>query len=538
MSIAVRSLPVPDLCQVKRALLSVFDKTNLFTLVEVLGRHNVELLSTGGTFHTLKEMGYGVTHLSDITQCPEMMDGRIKTLHPAVHGGLLAIRNNDDHQKEMNEHGIEGIDLLVSNFYPFEDICHTGAEEAEIIENIDIGGPAMVRASAKNYPYVCIVTSINQYREIIDEINTYAGKTRLSTRKKLAQSAFSYTASYDAAVSNWMAKKLDIITPDYHTVGGRLIQIPRYGENPHQCAALYDSGEKRPGVVQSEQIQGKKLSFNNINDTDAAFELVSEFDPNKGPVVAIIKHANPCGVARHPTLKGAYQQALSCDPISAFGGVISMNTTLDGSTAQAILGILTEVIIAPDADNEALNLLKKKKNIRLLLTHGLANPMKMGFNIRSVAGGYLIQNRDTGHLKINELNVVTKRGPTDSEIADMLFAFVVAKHVQSNAIVYVKDGTTVGIGAGQMSRLDSARIATLKAKEAAKIAGWNKVKTIGSVVASDAFFPFSDALLLMVEAGITAVIQPGGSVRDDEIIEAADSAGLAMVFTGIRHFRH
>ena len=538
MAIASRAIAAPDKVQIKRALLSVFDKTGLLELAKVLADHGVELLSTGGTSKALKEAGYAVKDVSDVTGFPEIMDGRVKTLHPAVHGGLLAIRDAQDHVASMAEHGIGAIDLLVVNLYPFEQVMKSGASDDEIVENIDIGGPAMLRAAAKNHAYVSVLTSPDDYSGFIETLETNKGSSTYDNRKRLAQATFARTAVYDSAISNWMANAFAVETPANRSIGGSLIQTMRYGENPHQQASLYATPEVRAGVAHAEQIQGKQLSYNNINDTDAAFELASEFDPAKEAAVAIIKHANPCGVATASTLADAYRSAFSCDPVSAFGGIIAMNRTLDVDAAQAMVEIFTEVIIAPDASDEAKAVLATKKNLRLLLTHQMADPRSPGLTIKTVAGGLLVQERDAGNIDDIELKVVTKRQPSESELADMKFAFRVAKHVKSNAIIYVKDGATVGIGAGQMSRVDSSRIAARKAEDAATTAGWEQPKTIGSVVASDAFFPFADGLLSAAEAGATAVIQPGGSMRDDEVIAAADEAGLAMVFTGRRHFRH
>ncbi len=538
MAISSRSIAAPDLVPVKRALLSVFDKTGLIALAKTLTGHGVELLSTGGSAKALKEAGLDVKDVSEVTGFPEIMDGRVKTLHPAVHGGLLAIRDADDHVAAMEEHGIGNIDLLVVNLYPFEEVRRSGADAATIVENIDIGGPAMLRAAAKNHAYVSVLTSPDDYEAFLTELNANDGASTYSTRKKLAQATFARTAAYDSGIANWMADEYDVERPANRTFGGSLIATMRYGENPHQQAALFSTGETRPGVTTAEQIQGKQLSYNNINDTDAAFELASEFDTDDTSAVAIIKHANPCGVATGASLLEAYEAALSCDPVSAFGGIIAMNQPLNGEAARKMVEIFTEVIIAPGADDEAREVLAAKKNLRLLVTNSMADASAPGTTFRTVAGGMLVQGRDTGRVMADDLKIVTKRKPNDTELADMLFAFRVAKHVKSNAIIYVKDGATVGIGAGQMSRVDSSRIAARKAEDAAAAAGWDKPKTIGSVVASDAFFPFADGLLSAAEAGATAVIQPGGSMRDDEVIAAADEAGLAMAFTSMRHFRH
>ncbi len=526
-----------DVQRVRRALISVSDKTGLIEFARALHDAGVELVSTGGTAKAIKDAALPVKDVADLTGFPEMMDGRVKTLHPTVHGGLLAIRDDAEHAAAMKEHGIGGIDLLVVNLYPFEATVAKGAAYDECVENIDIGGPAMIRAAAKNHAYVAVVVDAADYAAVLDEVKTKQG-TSLALRTKLAQKAYARTAAYDAAISNWMADALGETAPDYRTFGGSLKQTLRYGENPHQVASFYVTGEKRPGVSNAEQLQGKELSYNNINDTDAAFELVAEFDPKIAPAIAIIKHANPCGVATGETLADAYRKALACDPVSAFGGIIAANRPLDGETAEEIARIFTEVIIAPDADEDARRIIGAKKNLRLLITHGLPDAGAPGLYYKSVAGGMLVQSRDNGRVDALDLKVVTKRAPSEQEMADLKFAFRVCKHVKSNAIIYVRNGATVGIGAGQMSRVDSARIAARKAQDAAEAAGEKTPATIGSVVASDAFFPFADGLLSAAEAGATAVIQPGGSVRDDEVIAAADEKGLAMVMTGMRHFRH
>ena len=527
-----------NIVPVKRALLSVSDKTGLTDLAQKLHNHGVELLSTGGTAKAIRDAGLPVKDVSEITDFPEMMDGRVKTLHPMVHGGLLALRDNPDHVAAMEEHGIGGIDLLVVNLYPFEATVAAGADYDTCIENIDIGGPAMIRAAAKNHGFVTVVVDVEDYEGIIWELDNHNGGTCPKFRKKLAQIAYARTAAYDAAVSTWMADAIDRPNPRRRAIAGTLAQTLRYGENPHQSAAFYVDGSDRPGVATAEQHQGKELSYNNINDTDAAFELVAEFDPADGPACAIIKHANPCGVARGATMIEAYKAAFNTDNVSPFGGIIALNQTLDGATAEEITKIFTEVVIAPDVTDEAKSIFAKKKNLRLLTTGGLPDVTEGGRTWRKVTGGYLVQDRDNGHLTLEDLKVVTKRAPSDAELADLMFAWRVAKHVKSNAIVYVKDGATVGIGAGQMSRVDSTRIAARKAQDMAEVLGLSEVPTKGSVVASDAFFPFADGLITAAEAGATAVIQPGGSMRDAEVIAAADEAGLAMVFTGMRHFRH
>lgn len=528
---------MPDFAPVKRALLSVSDKTGLVELGKALAGHGVELLSTGGTAKALREAGLDVKDVAEVTGFPEMMDGRVKTLHPVVHGGLLALRDNDDHVAAMHEHNIGGIDLVVVNLYPFEATVAKGAEYAEVIENIDIGGPAMIRSAAKNHGFVNVVVDTEDYGAVIDELEANGGQTSYALRQRLAQTAYARTAAYDTAVSTWMAAQVDA-TPRRRTFGGTLAQSLRYGENPHQQAAFYTDGTNRPGVATAQQHQGKELSYNNINDTDAAFELVSEFAPAGGPACAIIKHANPCGVATGSTMVEAYTRAFDCDRTSAFGGIIALNQTLDGETAEAISGIFTEVVIAPGADADAVAVFAKKKNLRLLTTDGLANADAAQLAVRQVSGGFLVQDKDVGRITRDDLKVVTKRAPSDQELSDLLFAWTVAKHVKSNAIIYVKDGATVGVGAGQMSRVDSTRIAARKAQDMAEAMGLPAPLTQGSVVASDAFFPFADGLITAAEAGATALIQPGGSMRDDEVIAAADEAGLAMVFTGMRHFRH
>ncbi|MFD0859339.1 bifunctional phosphoribosylaminoimidazolecarboxamide formyltransferase/IMP cyclohydrolase [Roseovarius aquimarinus] len=527
-----------DIAHIRRALLSVSDKTGLIDLGQALAAHGVELLSTGGSAKALRDAGLEVRDVADVTGFPEMMDGRVKTLHPAVHGGLLALRDNAEHARAMEEHGIGAIDLLVVNLYPFESTVAGGADYETCIENIDIGGPAMIRAAAKNHGFVSVVVDTEDYAPLLEQMKANHGGTTLAFRKKLAMTAYARTAAYDSAVSTWMAAQQGNAAPRRRSVSGRLAQVLRYGENPHQSASFYRDGSARPGVATARQLQGKELSYNNINDTDAAFELASEFAPEDGPACAIIKHANPCGVARAATLKEAYTRAFDCDRTSAFGGIIALNQPLDGATAEEIAQIFTEVVIAPGADEDARRIFEAKKNLRLLITDGMADPREAAQTIRQVSGGYLIQDKDSGHIGPDDLKVVTRRKPTDAELADMLFAWKVAKHVKSNAIVYVKDGATVGVGAGQMSRVDSCRIAVRKAEDMAEALSLSAPLTQGSVVASDAFFPFADGLLTAAEAGATAVIHPGGSMRDDEVIAAADEAGLAMVLTGMRHFRH
>ncbi len=526
-----------DLHPARRALISVSDKTGLEDLGAALAARGVELISTGGSAAALRAAGLGVRDVAQVTGYPEMMDGRVKTLHPAVHGGLLALRDDLGHLASMDEHGIGGIDILVVNLYPFEATVAAGADYATAIENIDIGGPAMIRAAAKNHRFVAVVTDVQDYAPLLEQLDAGGGATTYAYRQALALTAFARTAAYDAAVSNWMAGAMGAATPRRRAMAGRLAQGLRYGENPHQSAAFYVDGSARPGVATAEQVQGKALSYNNINDTDAAYELVAEFDPAV-PACAIIKHANPCGVATAATMAEAYARAYDCDRTSAFGGIVALNQPLDAATARAISEIFTEVVIAPGADDEARAVFAAKKNLRLLLTEALPDPRAPELTHRQVAGGFLVQDRDARVAGADDLSVVTKRQPSAREITDMLFAAKVAKHVKSNAIVYAKDGATVGVGAGQMSRVDSTRIAARKARDMVETLGLSAPPTQGSVVASDAFFPFADGVLTAAEAGATALIQPGGSMRDDEVIAAAEGAGLAMVFTGLRHFRH
>jgi phosphoribosylaminoimidazolecarboxamide formyltransferase/IMP cyclohydrolase len=524
--------------RIARALLSVSDKTGLIDFAKGLVEHGIGLVSTGGTRKSLADAGLDVSDVSDLTGFPEMMDGRVKTLHPAVHGGLLAIRSNDEHRAAMDAHGIGPIDLLVVNLYPFEATLARGGDFEDLIENIDIGGPAMIRAAAKNHEDVTVIVDVADYDELLAELAENDGATTLPFRRRLAAKAYARTAVYDAAISNWFNAELDVEAPAFRAIGGTLAEALRYGENPHQSAAFYATPSKRPGVATARQLQGKALSYNNLNDTDAAFECVAEFDAALSAAVVIVKHANPCGVAQAPTLAEAYDRALRCDPVSAFGGIIAVNRTLDADTARRIVEIFTEVIVAPDATPEAAAIIATKKNLRLLVTGALPDPRAPGLTAKTLAGGLLVQSRDNAVVDDMTLKVVTKRAPTDQEMADLRFAFRVAKHVKSNAIVYAKNGASVGIGAGQMSRVDSARIAASKAQDAARLAGSTETLTKGSVIASDAFFPFADGLEAAIAAGATAVIQPGGSQRDAEVIAAADAAGLAMVFTGTRHFRH
>jgi phosphoribosylaminoimidazolecarboxamide formyltransferase/IMP cyclohydrolase len=527
-----------DVVPVRRALISLSDKSGLEELAAGLARHGIEIVSTGGTAGKLRELGADVRDISDLTGFPEMMDGRVKTLHPKVHGGLLGVRDNPEHAAAMDEHGIAPIDLVVVNLYPFLNTVMSGADRDSIIENIDIGGPSMVRSAAKNHAHVAILTDPADYARLLDQLDANGGTT-LDFRKRLAAKAYALTAAYDSTISQWFAFADQAERwPESWTRASTLKMPLRYGENPHQQAALYlPVGPSARGVAQAEQVQGKELSYNNLNDANAALELAAEFR-DAPPTVVIVKHANPCGVATRESLLDAWTQALACDSVSAFGGIVATNRMLDAATAQAITDIFTEVVVAPDADEEAKAIFARKKNLRLLLTGELPDPARGGQTLAIIAGGILVQDRDNGIVTPDQLKVVTSRQPTEQELKDCLFAWTVAKHVKSNAIVYARDGVTAGIGAGQMNRRDSARIAAAKAREAAETNGWPEPRTVGSAVASDAFFPFADGLLAAVEAGATCVIQPGGSIRDDEVIAAADEAGLAMVFTGMRHFRH
>jgi phosphoribosylaminoimidazolecarboxamide formyltransferase/IMP cyclohydrolase len=528
-----------NLVPVKRALISLSDKTGLEELAAGLARHGVEIVSTGGTAAKLRQAGSAVRDISDLTGSPEMMDGRVKTLHPKVHGGLLAVRDNPDHAAAMEQHEIAPIDLVVVNLYPFLSTVMSGADRDTVIENIDIGGPSMVRSAAKNHAFVAIVTDPADYAELLADLDANDGATTLELRRRFAAKAYALTAEYDSTIAQWFAfADQGERWPAKWTLSSTLKMPLRYGENPHQSAALYlPVGPAAQGVAQAEQVQGKELSYNNLNDANAALELVSEFR-EADPTVVIVKHANPCGVATRASLADAWAEALACDAVSAFGGIVATNRALDAATAEAISAIFTEVVVAPDADDEAKAIFARKKNLRLLLTGTLPDPARGGTSLALIAGGLLVQDRDNGFVRPEQLKIVTRRKPTDRELNDCLFAWTVAKHVKSNAIVYARDGVTAGIGAGQMNRRDSSRIAALRAREAAEANGWSEPRTVGSAVASDAFFPFADGLLAAAEAGATAVIQPGGSIRDDEVIAAADEAGLAMVFTGMRHFRH
>jgi len=528
---------VTDTVKLRRALISVSDKSGLEGLAAALVAHGVELVSTGGTATALRKLGHAVRDVAELTGFPEMMDGRVKTLHPAIHGGLLALRGNAEHAAEMSRHGIGAIDLLVVNLYPFEQALTAGRSYPDMIETIDVGGPAMIRAAAKNHEGVVVVVDPSDYAALIGALREHSGATSLELRRRLAAKAFARTAAYDSAIAGWLGGEAGVATPAYRSFSGRLSQELRYGENPHQTAALYASVPPLPGVVTARQVQGKELSFNNIADADAALDLVSELAA-EGPAVVIVKHANPCGAAVAGALPEAYARALACDPVSAFGGIVALSRRLDEATAKEIAKLFTEVVIAPDADDAALAVFAVKSNLRVLLTGSLPDPGQRRDLVRSISGGLLVQTRDWRGIADARFEVVTKRQPTPQEIRDLRFAFTVAKHVKSNAIVYARDGATVGIGAGQMSRIDSARIAAWKAADAAKSTGVDQALTVGSVAASEAFFPFADGLEAIAAAGATAVIQPGGSVKDAEVIAAADRLGLAMVFTGQRHFRH
>lgn len=527
----------PREVKIKRALLSVSEKDGLIEFAKELTAHGVEILSTGGTAKAIKDAGLEVKDVSEHTGFPEMMDGRVKTLHPTVHGGILSRRDNETHVQAQKDHDIGDIDLVVVNLYPFVETVSSGADYDSCVENIDIGGPAMIRSAAKNHEFVAVITDPQDYEALLDDMRAHNGCTTYKLRQKLAANAYAMTATYDSNIASWFAKQdggEDM--PRRISFSGTLKQKLRYGENPHQNAALYlVDGSTRPGAAHATQVQGKELSYNNINDTDAAFELVAEFDE---PAVAIIKHANPCGIAMGKDVMSAYDQALLCDPISAFGGIIALNRTLTADVAAKIIKTFSEVIIAPDIESAALDVLKDKKNVRVLTTGSMPDVHEKRRMVTRVAGGLLVQDNDFGIVTKEDLKVVSEREPTEEELNDMLFAFTVAKHVKSNAIVYAKNGATVGIGAGQMNRVNSSQIAALKAMDAAKAAGLDEPLTKGSVVASDAFFPFADGLIAAAEAGVTAVIQPGGSIRDEEVIKAADERGLAMVYTGMRHFKH
>jgi phosphoribosylaminoimidazolecarboxamide formyltransferase / IMP cyclohydrolase len=531
-------MPNTDLVPVRRALLSVSDKTGLQEIAQNLHDAGVELISTGGTKKALQAHGLPVRDVQELTGFAAMMDGRVKTLHPGVHGGLLALRDNENHMQAAAQHGIPMIDLIYINLYPFERTVSSGADFETCVENIDIGGPAMLRAAAKNYGWVCACTRVEDVQAVLAAMQSHDGKVPLALRKSLSAYTFARTAAYDGAIADWYRGQTGEGIAPCFSLGGTRIQTLRYGENPHQNAGVYRAGASRPGIISARQVQGKSLSYNNLNDTDAAFELVCEFDAKAHAAVAIIKHANPCGVAIADVQMDAYDKALACDPVSAFGGIVALNRTVTADMAKKITRVFTEVVIAPDADEAALKVFAAKPNLRVLLTGTLADPRAPGRTFKSVAGGVLVQDRDAGHVEAKDLRTVTKATPDTAQMQDLLFAWKVAKHVKSNTIVYAKNGATVGIGAGQMSRVDAARIAAQKAQDAADQAGLDHPATKDCVAASDAFFPFADGLLQAASAGAIAVIQPGGSIRDDEVIAAADKAGLAMVFTGMRHFRH
>ena len=530
---AAISKPAGDKKPVRRALLSVTDKTGLVPFAKALAAHGVELVSTGGTAKAVREAGLDVRDISDLTGFPEMLDGRVKTLHPKVHGGILHIRDNPQHVAAVNEHAIEPIDMVVVNLYAFEKTASKpGVHFAEIIENVDIGGPSMVRSAAKNFEDVAIVTAVEDYAALSAELNANNGQLGRETRWKLAQKAFALTASYDAGIAATLAVLPLGGTPAALETGGfpavlkidyPLVTSLRYGENPHQAAALYTDGSNS-GIAGAKQLQGKELSYNNLVDLDACWELSQEFDST---AVAIIKHTNPCGAATGNSVLDAYRRALAADPVSAFGGVIGINREVDADAAEEIAKLFVEAIIAPSFTEAALQRFAAKKNLRLVqVKPGQAFDTKRV--IKQVSGGLLLQDADTGHITAEQLKVVTERKPSEAELANLIFAWRVCKHVKSNAIVYARDGQTLGVGAGQMSRVDAAKFGAMKAVLPLANCG----------VASDAFFPFADGLETVAAAGATAVIQPGGSVRDEEVIAAANKLGVAMVFTGMRHFRH
>jgi phosphoribosylaminoimidazolecarboxamide formyltransferase / IMP cyclohydrolase len=521
--------------KIRRALISVSDKSGIVAFANALVARGVSVISTGGTAQTLAAAGLRVAEVSAVTGMAEFLDGRVKTLHPAIHGGLLARRDRPDHLAALAERGIDAIDLLVCNLYPFAETAAACASREDCLENIDIGGVALIRAAAKNHDSVTVVTDPADYDRVLAEFETGEGAVSPGLRRRLAGKAYAATAAYDAAIAEWIAREGGETFPETLVIASRLSQQLRYGENPHQAGAFYRTSEHRPGVATARQLQGKELSYNNYADADAAFELVAEFT---SPAVAIVKHANPCGVAIGSSLCEAWDKALACDRQSAFGGVVALNHPLDAVTAEAISRIFVEIIIAPGASPEAARTLARRTALRLLVTGAMPDPLTAAIGFRSVAGGVLVQERDRIPVVRHMLRTVTQRAPSDAEIADLLFADTVAKHVKSNAIVFARDRRTVSIGAGQMSRVDSVRIAVEKAAEAGRAAGLSVPPTHGAVLASDAFFPFADGLEAAIAAGVTAVVQPGGSVRDSEVIAAADAAGIAMIFSGIRHFRH
>ena len=525
-----------NLIKVKRAIISLSDKNNIETLINIIKKYNIEVLSTGGTAKVIREHDIEVTDISDYTNFPEMLDGRVKTLHPKVHGGLLGRNNISQHEKEMQEHDIEPINLLIVNLYPFSETVENGENFEECIENIDIGGPSMIRSAAKNHENVCVITNPEDYEDLNKILEKNSGSTSLVERKLYASKAFSKTAFYDSMISQWLTKQLNVSWPDTVTISGKLVEKLRYGENPHQESAVYKKiDHKLNGVVKAKLLQGKPLSYNNLNDSDAAYDLINEF---KEPTIAIIKHANPCGVSSKKSISEAWESALRTDPQSAFGGIVACNKEVSVELAEKMDTIFLEVIIAPSFSKAALSIFSNKKNLRLLKISPQKDVINSDHIIKDLSDGFLIQDKDNETLDENNLNIVTIKKPTSREITDLIFAFKIAKHVKSNAIIYAKNNSTVGIGAGQMSRIDSSQIAAIKSKKASELAGLKTNMAEGSVLASDAFFPFADGLIAAAEAGVTSIIQPGGSIRDDEVIDAANKLGLSMVFSGIRHFRH
>ena len=525
---------------IKRVLISVFDKTGLDEFAKKILDREIEIFSTGGTFKALKDKGLPTTEVSEITNFPEILDGRVKTLHPKIHGGLLARRNDPKHVAAIKKFGIMPFDLLISNLYPFSETVEAGKSYLECIDKIDIGGPAMIRAAAKNCEFVTTIVDPFDYEILIEELQKFENQTRLLFRRTMAVKAFELTANYDSLVSRWMQEKSGSGFSKKFTQSGDLIKVLRYGENPHQTAAFYTDGSKSPSIASAFQHQGKELSFNNINDANAAFELVSEFASSEGAVCAIIKHTNPCGVARRQSTSEAYRAALACDPKSAFGGIVSFNKILDEETAKLLVKIFTEVVIAPNVTDEAKAIFAKNPKVRLLTTGGMMDPNHIEKRLMQITGGFLLQDKDAGKTELEDLKFVTKKRPNKSEIADLLFGYKIAKHAKSNAIVYVKNSATIGIGAGQTSRLDSVHIAADKALNvASELKFLDPLKIMkGSVLASEAFFPFPDGVLAAAKMGVKAIIQPGGSIRDEEIIAAANQNGVAMAFTEKRHFRH
>ena len=520
---------------IQRALVSVADKTGIVPFADALVARGVALISTGGTARTLTAAGLPVTEVATVTGFPEMLDGRVKTLHPSIHAGLLARRDRPDDLAALAERGIAPIDLVVCNLYPFAQTVASGADAADCMESIDIGGVALIRAAAKNHDAVTVVVDTGDYDAMLAEVTAHGGAVGSAMRQALARKAYALTSAYDAAVAEWMAREAGVVFPETTVFAGRLAQQLRYGENPHQAAAFYRTGEARLGVATARQLQGKELSYNNYGDADAAFELVAEF---AAPAVAIVKHANPCGVAIGETLYEAWDKALACDPVSAYGGVVALNRGLDAATAEAIGRLFIEVVIAPNVTEEAVAILRRRTAQRLMVTGGVPDPAAPGKDFRSVSGGILVQDRDRLSIGREALRSVTRRAPSEAEIADLLFADKVVKHVKSNAVVFARDRATVGIGAGQMNRVDAVKTAAARAAEIGQAAETPQPPTIGSVLASDAFFPFADGVEAAIEAGVAAIIQPGGSIRDADVIAAADAAGIAMVFTGMRHFRH